>query len=231
MTANGPRPGRPVLIYRSVTLALAVGYCIYQLGFGNWSQFGGPLRFLTIWALCMSTVSAAWMLAFQTGATRRRGDAVAMTAAVFNVMTVYLYWKLVFTDPALVRGGPIAWHQDWYLHGLGPALQIADALVIRGAFRLRRLWRGAAALAVLVPGYVVWAETFLQTRNTSPAGSVTSGLPYPFLNNMDWPERLGFYLQYGAVALGVLLGFAVLQWGIGITRRDGGRPARGDVRS
>ncbi len=205
------RTSIPVITYRSITFVLAIGYVAYQVGTGDWSSPGGPLRFLTIWALVLSAYSAWKMLSISLGKSTRPGEVPAMTAAVFNIMVVYLYWQLFLIDPALVNGnGPVVWHQEYYLHGLGPALQLIDALFIGRVFR--RIWRGVAALLVMVPLYVLWAEVFVRVHNDTPVGSVTSGLPYPFLNNMEWPERAEFYLLYGGIALAILTALSGVGW-------------------
>jgi hypothetical protein len=200
----------PIVAYRWITFLLAIGYVAYQLGTGDWSNPGGPLRFLTIWALFLSAHAAWRMLSISLLRSEGRHEVAAMTAAVFNIMVVYLYWKLFLTDPALVRNGPAVWHQEYYLHAVGPALQVIDALFIGRVFR--RIWRGAVSLMLLVPIYVIWAELFVQRFNDTPTGSVTSGLPYPFLNSLDWPARAEFYLLYGVVALAILTALSGVGW-------------------
>ena len=75
------------------------------------------------------------MLALSEQRDVRNHHRTASVAAVVNVMVVFLYWRLFFEDPALVNGnGDIVWHQQYYLHGLGPALQIFDALFIARVF-------------------------------------------------------------------------------------------------
>ena len=74
----------------------------------------------------------------------------------------------------------------------------------------RRVWRGVVPLLIIISAYVAWAELFVQRFNTKPEGSVTSGLPYPFLNSMEWGERLNFYLFNGAIALVLLVVFGVI---------------------
>ncbi len=59
----------PVPVNRWTTFVLTVGYSAYQLGTGDWSNPGGPLRFLTIWALLLSTIMATRMLNFCLGCT------------------------------------------------------------------------------------------------------------------------------------------------------------------
>ena len=191
----------PILVFRWLTFLLALSFLVYQFGTGDWSRPGGPLRFLTIWALLLSAISGGLMLLRSLRKTDRPHEVIAMTASVFNVMVVYLYWKLFFISPDLVNGdGSVVWHQEYYLHGLGPGLQLFDALLIGQVFQ--RIWRGVVALMALVPSYVLWTEGFVQRENSHPAGSVTSGLPYPFLNGMEWPvlngmewpDRMSFYL-------------------------------------
>ena len=149
------------------------------------------------------------MLALSQHRITRPHQFTAIVAAVLNVMVVYLYWKLWFTDPSLVNnGGPIIWHQEYYLHGLGPALQIIDALFIGRVFA--RTWRAAIPLVSLVACYVAWSELVVQKFSSSSPGTVTSGLPYPFLNSMEWAERSGFYDLNIAVALGLLVVFGIV---------------------
>ena len=200
---------RPVLYYRWVVFLLAAGYCLYQILFGSWTGPGGPFRYLTIWALFLSFYAASRMLALTERRITRRHEVTAMTAAVLNVMVVFLYWRLYLADPALVNNGdPIVWWLEYYLHGLGPALQIIDALFIGAVFR--RVWRAVLPLMAIIGAYVAWAEFFVQRFNERPAGSVTSGLPYPFLNNMELPERAAFYMVNAGTALGLLMVFGLV---------------------
>ena len=202
---------RPVMAYRWVTFLLAGGYCLYQLLSSDYAAPGGPFRFLTIWALFLSFYSASRMLALSERRITTPHHRTAMTAAVVNVMVVFLYWKLFFTNPALVNSnGPIPWHQQYYLHALGPALQIFDALFIARAFR--RPIAAVPTLSTFIIAYVAWAELFVQRFNHTPSGSVTSGLPYPFLNAMILPERVMFYAGNVLTALGILAAFGALAW-------------------
>ena len=200
---------RPILYYRWTVFLLAAGYCLHQIFLGSWSGPGGPFRYLTIWALFLSFYSASRMLALSEHRITRRHEVTAMCASVLNVMVVFLYWRLYFTDPSLVNGsGPIIWYLEYYLHGLGPLLQILDALLIACVFR--RVWRAVVPLMVIIAVYVAWAELFVQRFNAKPVGSVTSGLPYPFLNSMELPERAVFYAVNAGTALGLLVVFGVL---------------------
>ncbi|MDV7144263.1 hypothetical protein R3X27_16380 [Tropicimonas sp. TH_r6] len=218
----------PVITYRWITFLLAIGYVAYQFGTGDWSNPGGPLRFLTIWALVLSAYSAWRMLSISLGKSDHPYEVPAMTASVFNIMVVYLYWKLFLINPDLVNGnGPIIWHQEYYLHGLGPALQLIDAVFIGQVFR--RIWRGAAVLLLMVPIYVLWAEMFVQPLNDTPVGSVTSGLPYPFLNNMEWPARAEFYVLYGGIALAILTALSGVGWVVKRSRSTVGSAKRPPV--
>ena len=200
---------RPVLVYRWAVFLLAAGYCVYQTVYGSWSGPGGPFRYLTIWALFLSFYSASRMLALSEDRITRTHQVTATCASVLNVMVVYLYWKLFFIDPALVNnGGPIDWHQEYYLHGLGPALQIFDAMFIGRVYR--RVWRALLPLLVIIAAYVAWAELFVQRFNAKPQGSVTSGLPYPFLNSMEFSERAVFYAANAGTAMALLLVFGII---------------------
>lgn len=213
----------PVMAYRWITFLLAGLYCLYQLLTQDYAHPGGPFRFLTIWALFLSFYSASRMLALSEKRIVRDHKRTASVAAVVNVMVVFLYWKLYLTDPSLVNGnGPITWHQEYYLHGLGPALQIFDAVFIARAFS--RPWRSVPPLVGFVLGYVAWAELFVQRYNAVPGGTVTSGLPYPFLNSMEMSQRMGFYAMNIVAALGVLLVLSALCWTWRKARQDKTHP-------
>ncbi|CAN0590367.1 unnamed protein product, partial [Ectocarpus sp. 12 AP-2014] len=116
---------RRVRMYRWTVVVLAAAYLAWQIAStSSWSA-GGCFRFLTIWALTLSLYSATRMLALSYGRITRKHEVTAMTAAVLNVMVVVLYWKLFFEDPAQINGnGHIPFLEQYYLHGLGPALQI-----------------------------------------------------------------------------------------------------------
>lgn len=200
---------RPIHVYRWTVFLLAAGYCLHQLFLGNWGGPGGPFRYLTIWALFLSFYAASRMLALMEHRITREHQVTAMCAAVLNVMVVFLYWRLYLTDPSLVNGGePPIWYLEYYLHGLGPALQIIDALFVGRVFR--RVWRAVLPLLGIIATYVAWAELFVQRFNVKPTGTVTSGLPYPFLNSLEWPERLNFYLINSGTALALLAVFGII---------------------
>ena len=66
----------------------------------------------------------------------------------------------------------------------------------------------------MIGAYVAWAELVLQPLNTWPSGTVTSGLPYRFLNSLEWPDRAVFYGTNLAVGVAILLAYASIAWGV-----------------
>lgn len=206
--------------YRWIVFLLAAFYCLRMLIFGDWDNFGGPFRFLTIWALFCSFFAASRMIALDEGRSTRRWDGFVAMTAVINSMVVFLYWRLFFADPASVTsdGQLNALYLELYLHGLGPALQIIDTLFVHRSHR--RILPGAAWLIGLISLYIMWAELLVSPMNDTPVGAVTSGLPYPFLNNLELPERMVFYGSNFAIGLVLLLVYAGLAW---LIRRQ--RPA------
>ncbi len=202
---------RSVLIYRWIVFALVLGYWIYQFHqmLDPTKGFGWQFRYLTIWALTASLLSAGAVLRLSMGWSDRRPETLAGVAAVMNAMVVYLYWRLYLADPANVNdGAPILWWQEYYLHGLGPLLQWIDAFLILGVFR--RPGPVVRGLFLVVLAYVGWAELVVQPTNARPLGEVTSGLPYPFLNNMGFAGRVEFYATSFVMALGLV----AVGWGI-----------------
>ncbi|NSX56678.1 hypothetical protein [Parasulfitobacter algicola] len=204
---NDIRRSKPILYYRWLVFLLAAGYSLYMMFFSSYAQLGGPFRFLTIWALLASFFCASRMIAVMEDRSDMRWDAMVTITAVLNGMVVFLYWRLYFIDPALVNSDEPVWWREYYLHLLGPMLQWIDALFIHRGNR-RPLW-AAVGIAVVISLYVAWIEGIVQRLSNFPAGSVTSGLPYPFLNDMTFTERLTFYVSNFMIAL-ILLTIVVI---------------------
>ncbi len=180
--------------------------------FGGWDAFAGPFRFLTIWALFFSFFAAGRMMAIQEGRSSRRWDGLVCMTAVIKTMVVFLYWRLYIADPTSVTsdGELAAWHLEIYLHLIGPLLQVIDTIFVHKSYR--KLGPALAWLIGVIGAYVLWAELVVQPMNDSPLGSVTSGLPYPFLNNLELPERAVFYATNFVTGIILLLIYAVIAW-------------------
>ena len=196
-----------VLVYRWAVFLLAAFYVVYLLVIdGDYSQAFGPFRFLTIWALILSFFAASRLMAVMEGRSQRDWPVLVLIAATANILVVYLYWDLVFKDPSLVRGnGPIRWWIDYYVHLVGPILQWIDALFLHR--RLRAPFWALVVLMAVIAVYLSYAELVLRPLNNQPFGSVTSGLPYPFLNNMPFDDRFSFYLKTSVAAAAALFIF------------------------
>ncbi len=208
--------GAALLTYRWIVFLLAAGYLIRLILFSDYGGGVGPFRYLTFWALVLSFFCASRMIALMEDRSERRWDGAVAATAVINAMVVILYWCLYFDDPTSVTANVIraAWHLDLYLHGLGPALQIIDALFLHQSFCAIR--SGLVWLFCVVGGYVLWAELIVQRLHGRPNGEVTSGLPYPFLNDLDLSDRAVFYASNFAAAL--LLSFAFTGLALAIRR-------------
>lgn len=205
---------KPVLIYRWIVFLLAAGYCIRTLIFGGFDSFGGPFRFLTIWALFASFFCASRMMALMEGRSDRRWDGFVCMTAVINTMVVFLYWRLYFADPTSVTpdGELAAWHLEIYLHLVGPLLQVIDSIFIHRSYR--RLGAPLAWLIGVICTYVAWAELLVGPMNATPVGAVTSGLPYRFLNNLEWADRAVFYASNLVTGIVLLFLFSGIAWGV-----------------
>lgn len=193
---------RPVLIWRWAVFALAAGYLAHEVVSSDYSYPFGPFRYLTIWAMVFSTFAASRMLAISQGRSANQWAPLVATTAVLNAMVVYLYWSLFLKDPALVRNGPVNPWTEYYMHLAGPLLQWIDMVFVWRGFRRYR--PAAGVLLVVVLAYVGWVELVLHPISDRPAGVVTAGLPYPFLNDMEPAARLRYYATIGAAAMGVL---------------------------
>jgi len=199
-----------VLIFRSIVFTLALGYWLYRFVQTDWTSFGIQFRFLTVWSLTLNLLVAAQMLRISLGWSKARLDAFTSFAVVMSMSVVFNYWRLYLDDPAnfYADGDIIEWHQEYYLHVLGPVLLWIDAFFIHRVFRkLDTVFVAAFCFGVVYPA---WIELLVQPLNDMPVGSVTNGLPYDFLNNMEWSERLIFYLAITAINFV----FILLSWGI-----------------
>ncbi|SHH09837.1 FAR-17a/AIG1-like protein [Cognatiyoonia sediminum] len=203
---------KPVLIYRWIVFLLAGFFCIRTLFLSDFSEFGGPFRYLTIWALFLSFFAASRMMALMEGRSEKRWDGFVAMTSVINAMVVFLYWRLFLADPmSVTRDGELGeFYLELYLHGLGPLLQWIDAIFIHKSFR--KIPAAIAWLAGVITLYLTWGETLVSWNNDKPEGSVTSGIPYPFLNNMELSDRLIFYGANMVIALVLLMIFAGIAW-------------------
>ena len=197
-------------IFCWIVFLLAAGYCLRTLVFGSYEHFGGPFRYLTHWALFMLFFAASRMTALVEGRSARRWDGFICATAVINAMVVFMYWRLFLEDPNLVSTdgelGPL--YLELYLHALGPLLQWIDAVFVHRSFR--KLGAPLIWLFGVIAAYVLWAELALQPLNDTPMGSVTSGLPYPFLNDLELAGRSVFYGSNFAISIVLLVGFVGL---------------------
>ena len=67
---------------------------------------------------------------------------------------------------------------------------IGDAVFINRAFKDHLA--GVSLTIGICLTYILWVETIVRPLNIKPIGSVTSGLPYPFLNDMVLAQRAVF---------------------------------------
>lgn len=184
-----------VLYYRGLVFALAAAYSIYMFVIADHSAFGWQFRFLTVWALTLNTVVAFLMLQVARGKSDKTLNTLNSSAVVLNGFVVFMYWSLFFKDPSLVNGdNEPKWYLEYYLHGIGPFLQMFDAFfLIGGAFARTRSILSTISLIVIC--YILWVEVLVGPLNDTPVGTHSQGLPYPFMNDMTQPDRMAFYGQ------------------------------------
>jgi hypothetical protein len=117
-------------------------------------------------------------------------------------------------------------YREYYLHLVGPILMWIDLFWLKRGFRQLIPVLGWLGVVVLI--YVAWAELLVAPLNAEPVGEVTSGLPYPFLNDMEPPARATFYgTIYGTGAL-----FALMFYGVAAAlRRRRSEACRGELES
>jgi hypothetical protein len=199
-----------VLSYRILVFSSALFYMIYILIVSDWTQPGGPSRYLTVWGLFFSLLISWRVLQNSRGRGNNRWDVFVSSSAIINAMVVFLYWKLFFEDPMSVttNGQLDVWWREYYMHLVGPVLMWIDALFINRVFQKVKktiLW-----LTATITTYIVWIEFVVRPLNDSPVGKVTNGLPYPFLNDLFLFDRLSFYVVNFIVAMMFLALFTII---------------------
>ncbi len=200
---------RAITNYRWIVFILVLGYFIYEFFTSNLQAFGWQFRYLTIWGLTANLIVAWLMLRFSLGRSTKTHNPLVSATVVLGAIVVFMYWKLYFTDPALVNGGAaLPWYQEYYLHAGTQVLMFIDAFLILGVFRQFRATL-ITMLAIFL-GYIAWLEILVAPLNDAPSGSATNGLPYPFLNDMITGERMVFY----ATTIGTALVFLGIGWAI-----------------
>ncbi|WP_172327701.1 hypothetical protein [Mangrovicoccus sp. HB161399] len=200
--------------YRLFVLLLALFYTWEVARSADYATFGAQFRYLTIWAQTGNLLAAAAMTVPRLGRADGRLDTPLSLLAILNALVVISYWRLFLIDPSLVNGdNEPKPYREYYLHMVGPALMWIDLFWLKQGFR--RMAPVLAGLAAMVLVYTGWAELLVGPLNAEPVGTVTSGLPYPFLNDMNLPARAEFY---GATFAGGAVLVPVF-WGIGRLRR------------
>jgi len=201
-------------VFRSIVFLLALGYWIYQFfRIESWSDYGWQFRYLTIWTLTANAIVAGQMLRLSLRQSTNEIPAFVSFTVVMNISVVVNYWRLYLADPAnfYPEGESLDWWQEYYLHVLGPLLMWIDAFFIHGVFRrLKRIFLYAFVFGL---SYPLWIEWIVAPLNNEPAGTVTNGLPYEFLNDMVISERLVFY---SAIIISNIV-FILIGWGISRT--------------
>ncbi len=198
-----------VTTYRWIVFLLALGYFILEFFTTGKSDFGAQFRYLTIWGLTANLIVAGLMLRYSLGYSTRTCNAFVSASVVLGAIVVFMYWKLYFTDPKLVNGNSVTpWYQEYYLHLGSQALMMFDAFFILGAFQ--RIWATFVTMLIIFLGYIAWIELLVRPLNSFPEGSATSGLPYPFLNDMATGPRMVFY----ATTIGTAIILMLLGWGL-----------------
>ena len=194
---------------------LALGYWLYQFTQNNFDTFGIQFRFLTHWGISLAVIVHFINWRRRLAGQPERFHAFNAAVVILNILVVFLYWRLYFIDPALVNGDKISvWHQEYYMHILGPLLLFIDAVWYNRAFRgfIPGFIKGCLATIILCLIYIIWIEALVRPLNSIPIGDVTAGLPYPFLNDMTWKDRQSFYITTTVTGI-----FAfILCWIIGL---------------
>lgn len=178
------------IIYSIVAFGSALAVWCYGLIMSNFDLFH-EMRFLTIWALTFATIVHGYIGWQRINHRPISYKSIIQSAAIMNILVVFLYWRLYLINPSLVNGNKTpSMLTEYYLHSTGPLLMVIEALFLSKAF----INFGKDLISTLTTNglYIVWAELVLRPLQK---------LPYPFLAKMYGKDLRLFYIQVIAIAL------------------------------
>jgi hypothetical protein len=186
-----------LLLFRITCLVFAF-FFILDMFFLSGSEvfkdagFGKQFRYFTLWSLLANFIAVLFLsLSLKFTIFNQTKPFIAISS-MMGLFTIILYWGLFFIDPNLVNyaGERLDFFREIYLHLVGPALLFFDALIFKKAFS--NFSRILPFAFVINFGYFTWLETLVEPNSDFPVGKITSGLPYPFMNDMLLEHRLIF---------------------------------------
>ena len=198
------RLGGPLGVWRLGVLLLAAGFWAHQFALQDLADFGWQFRYVSIWALTVGLLASAAAVRSTFDPDAGAPDTLLLLAAALSATQAVCYWVLRADDPAgMATGGIIdAPVRSLYLHGAMPILLWIEAVLLTRATRGAQA--AAAWLLVVLATYMLWIEAAVAPLNPSPSGLVTTGLPYPVLNDMTQGMRAVVYVQAAALGLAMV---------------------------
>ena len=201
--------------YRQIVFVISSVFWVTLLVDLDWSYFGSDFRFFTYWSLVGCWISSYWALRLSTQKTQNDHHIGISIISIATLIMLFLYWNLYIIDPAMLyTDGVGSWGSKYIKHVTIPALQLIDAIFFLKVFRSLKSTIYGTITTITV--YILWIELCIQPLNDKPAGSITSGLPYAFLNDMILIERLTYYGKI--YLLTIILSFILYAFNRGLKR-------------
>ena len=154
--------------------------------------FGKQFRYFTLWSLLANFMAILFLSLSKIFRIFDQTKPFIAISSMMGLFTIILYWGLYFIDPNLVNYGDdqLDFFREIYLHFIGPALLFFDAFVLKKTFTH---FKKIVPYAFIINfGYFGWLELLVGPNSDFPVGKITSGLPYPFMNDMLLEHRLIF---------------------------------------
>ena len=160
--------------------------------------FGKQFKFFTLWSFLANFFVFSILFLRMIGFRIKIPDPLVAISTMMGIFTIILYWGLFFIDPNLVNYTDqcnytvqrLNLFREYYLHLIGPLLLILEGFLFTRAFK--NFLNITLCAAVINFGYFSWIELVVARFNECPKGTITNGLPYPFMNEMVISERLIF---------------------------------------
>ena len=174
------------LIFFADIFFLSGSYIFQNVGFGK--QF----KFFTLWSFIANFLVFSILFLSMIGIRIKIPDSLVATSTLMGIFTIILYWGLFFIDPNLVNytDQRLNLFREFYLHLIGPLLLVVEGFLFTRAFK--NFFNITLCAAAINFGYFSWIELVVARFNEFPKGTITNGLPYPFMNDMGISERLIF---------------------------------------